>query len=84
MRIPDAQLEQIRANAEAGHPESQFLLSQICQQDGDVSGMIRWLREASANGVPDAFTALEHCCEQGEKWVVTKWFREEATQYANF
>ena len=65
VRFPDAQLKQIRANAEAGHPESQFLLSQICQQNGDADGMIRWLREASANGVPDAFTALGHCCEQG-------------------
>ena len=65
MKIPDAQLEQIRANAEAGHPESQFLLSQICQQNGDISGMIRWLRKASANGVADAFTALGHCREQG-------------------
>jgi prolyl 4-hydroxylase len=63
--IPDAQLEQIRANAEAGHPESQFLLSQICQQNGDTSGMIRWLRKASASGVPDAITALGHCYEQG-------------------
>lgn len=65
MKIPDAQLDKIRAKAESGHPASQFLLSQICQQHGDVSGMLKWLREASASGVPDAITALGHCYEQG-------------------
>ena len=65
MKIPDAQLEQIRARAESGHPESQFLLSQICLQTGDISGMVGWLREACASGVPDAFTALGQCHEQG-------------------
>ena len=65
MKIPAAQLEQIRAKAESGNPESQFLLSQICLQNGDVDGMVNWLREASARGVPDAHTALGHCHERG-------------------
>lgn len=65
MKIPTPQLAQIRAKAEGGNPESQFLLSQICQQDGDIAGMANWLREACANGVADAHTALGHCHEKG-------------------
>lgn len=65
MKIPDAQIEQIRAKAESGDPASQFLLSQICLQNGDTSGMVLWLREAASSGVPDAFTALGHCHEHG-------------------
>lgn len=65
MKIPDAQLDEIRAKAENGHPASQFLLSQICLQDGDFGAMLRWLREAAAGGVPDAITALGHCHEHG-------------------
>ncbi|MGI9263424.1 MAG: hypothetical protein ACR2QU_00760, partial [Gammaproteobacteria bacterium] len=65
MEIPTAQLNQIRAKADSGNPESQFLLSQICLQQGDVEGMVHWLQEASASGVPDAVTALGHCHERG-------------------
>lgn len=65
MKIRAAQLERIRAKAESGHPESQFLLSQICLQNGDVGGMVNWLRESGNRGVPDAQTALGHCHERG-------------------
>jgi prolyl 4-hydroxylase len=65
MEIPAAQLDQIRAKADNGNPESQFLLSQICLQQGDMAEMVHWLRAASASGVPDAVTALGHCHERG-------------------
>jgi len=65
MKIPEPQLAQIRARAEGGHAESQFLLSQICLQNGDIDGMVTWLREACDKGVPDAQAALGHCHEKG-------------------
>ena len=60
------QIQQLRARAEQGQPESQFLLSQICHQDRDLEGMVHWLLQASAKKLPDALDALGHCYEKGE------------------
>ena len=60
------QLEQLVANAEAGKSDAQFLLSQICLQNGDLDSMLRWLRQASAAGHPDAIGALGQCFEKGQ------------------
>ncbi len=59
------QIQQLRAKAEGGQLESQFLLSQICLQNRDVEGMVHWLLQASAKGLPDALDALGHCYEKG-------------------
>jgi TPR repeat protein len=63
--ISAMQIQQLRARAEQGQPESQFLLSQICRQDKDLDGMLHWLRLASAKQLPDALDALGHCYERG-------------------
>lgn len=60
------QIQQIRAHAEAGKPEAQFLLSQICLQNKDIEGMVHWLQQASAKGLPDALGALGQCLEKGQ------------------
>ena len=60
------QMQQIVADAEAGKPDAQFLLSQICLQDGDLDNMLRWLHQASANKHPDAIGALGQCFERGQ------------------
>ncbi|MDJ0711738.1 MAG: 2OG-Fe(II) oxygenase [Woeseiaceae bacterium] len=57
--------DKIRRQADAGHAESQFLLSQLSLQNGDLDAMAHWLREASANGIADAQAALGHCHERG-------------------
>ena len=57
--------QQIARDAEAGRPDAQFLLSQICMQSGDTQGMMRWLRRAIESGVPDALGALGRCYEKG-------------------
>jgi len=58
-------IDNIRRQAESGHAESQFLLSQLCLQNRDLEGMAYWLREASERGVADAQAALGHCHERG-------------------
>ena len=58
-------IDNIRRQAESGHAESQFLLSQLCLQHQDLEGMAHWLREASERGVADAQAALGHCHERG-------------------
>ena len=63
--MPTPQIQQIRADAEAGKPEAQFLLSQICRQNKDLDGMVQWLLQANAKGLPDAMDALGHCYELG-------------------
>lgn len=63
--MPLPPIDQIRRNAESGQTESQFLLSQICLQNKDFEGMMRWLQEASAGGLADAHAALGHCHEKG-------------------
>ena len=50
--------QQIARDAEAGRPDAQFLLSQICMQNGDAEGMMSWLQRAIESGVPDALGAL--------------------------
>lgn len=60
------QHKQILADAEAGRPDAQFLLSQVCLQNGDIEGMLHWLHRACANGVPDAIAALGRCYEKGQ------------------
>lgn len=63
--MPSPQLQQLRTKAEQGQPESQFLLSQICRQNKDISGMIHWLQRACSKELPDALDALGHCFEKG-------------------
>ncbi len=58
-------IDNIRRQAESGHAESQFLLSQLCLQNQDLDGMAHWLRKASEQGVADAQAALGHCHERG-------------------
>jgi len=92
--MPSPQLQQLRTKAEQGQPESQFLLSQICRQNKDISGMIHWLQRACstlwfrncfADGrVDDRSLHAGEPVKQGEKWVVTKWFREKPTRYLEF
>ncbi len=60
------QIQQLRDSAEAGKPEAQFLLSQICLQNKDFEGMVHWLLQASAKGLADALDALGHCYEKGQ------------------
>jgi len=60
------QLEQVLANARAGKADAQFLMSQICQQENDLEGMMFWLQEACNAGFPDALGALGHCYEKGQ------------------
>jgi prolyl 4-hydroxylase len=57
--------QRVREKADAGHPEAQFLLSQICRKNRDLEGMIHWLLLASAKKLPDALDALGHCYEKG-------------------
>jgi hypothetical protein len=64
MSLPP-QYQQIAKDAEAGRPDAQFLLSQICMQSGDAQGMLQWLHRAIESGVPDAFGALGRCYERG-------------------
>jgi hypothetical protein len=59
------QIQKIVADAEAGRPDAQFLLSQICMQNQDLAGMHRWLRRASDSRLPDASAVLGHCYEKG-------------------
>lgn len=63
--LPEQQIQQIRARAEQGHGPSQFLLSQLYQQDGDLENMMGWLQKAVSNNVPDALDALGFCYEKG-------------------
>ena len=63
--MPLPPIDKIRENAENGQAESQFLLSQICLQNRDLDGMLRWLKAASASGLADAHAALGHCHEKG-------------------
>lgn len=58
-------IEQITSHAEAGQPEAQFLLSQICLQNGDLKGMAHWLTEACSSGHAEALGALGNCFEKG-------------------
>jgi hypothetical protein len=64
--MSQSQYDQIRANAEQGRPAAQFLLSQICAQNQDFSGMIHWLKRARASGFAEANAALGHCYEKGQ------------------
>src|SRR5210317_1709641 len=57
--------QQIARDAEVGSPDAQFLLSQICMQNGDTEGMMLWLQRAIDSGVPDALGALGRCYENG-------------------
>ena len=57
--------QQVRDKADAGHPDAQFLLSQICRKNRDLKGMIHWLLRASVKMLPDALDALGHCYEKG-------------------
>ena len=59
------QLDQIIAHAKAGQPEAQFLLSQICAQNGDNDGMLHWLNTACSSGHVEAIGALGRCFESG-------------------
>ena len=59
------QIQQLHARAEKGQPDAQFLLSQICLQNNDLTGMLHWLQRASASELPDALSALGHCLEKG-------------------
>jgi TPR repeat protein len=63
--MPPLDLQQLRARAEQGQPESQFLLSQICRQKRDLDGMHHWLQQASNMGHLDALDVLGHCFEKG-------------------
>ena len=63
--MPPLDLQKLRAQAEHGQPESQFLLSQICQQKRDLDGMLHWLRQACNMDHPDALDVLGHCFEKG-------------------
>jgi TPR repeat protein len=64
MTLP-TKYQQIARDAEAGRPDAQFLLSQICMQNGDTRSMMLWLRRAIDSGVPDALGALGRCYENG-------------------
>jgi prolyl 4-hydroxylase len=59
------QIQQVIADAEAGRPDAQFLMSQICMQNQDWAGMHRWLQKASASGISDANAELGQCYEKG-------------------
>jgi len=64
--MANPQFDRLLANAHAGKPEAQFLLSQICLQRQDIDGMVFWLEKASDRGFPDALGALGHCYEKGQ------------------
>ena len=64
--MSDIQIQQILDKANAGQPEAQFLLSQICLQNRDLSGMLHWLQQASSKGFAAAQDALGHCYEKGQ------------------
>lgn len=50
-----------------------------------VAGSTLWFRNCFDNGeVDDRSLHAGDPVEQGEKWVVTKWFREQPTQYLEF
>ena len=63
--ISDQQLEQVRAAAQQGRPDAQFLLSQVCHQAGDYAGMVAWLQKSAPQGHADAQDVLGHCYEKG-------------------
>ena len=46
MTLP-TKYQQIARDAEAGRPDAQFLLSQICMQNGDTRGMMLWKSSVS-------------------------------------
>jgi len=64
--IPVMPMQQLRTRAEEGHPDAQFLLSQVCLQSGDFDGMMHWLQQAVASDIPDALSALGRCHEKGQ------------------
>ena len=64
--MSNTEYEQLVANARAGKPDAQFLLSQLRGQAGDLDGMFSWLQKAGASGVPDALGALGFCYEKGQ------------------
>ena len=68
--MSNPQFDQLLASAQAGKPEAQFLLSQICLQRQDIDGMVFWLEKASDTGLPDALGALGRCYEKGQGFAV--------------
>jgi len=56
---------QLQRDASAGNPKAQFLLSQFCYKQGDLTAMIHWLEEAASSGLMEAIEALGYCCEIG-------------------
>jgi len=64
MSLPN--IEHIVANAKAGKPDAQFLLSQISLQNRDITAMLHWLRKASESGHAEAIGALGQCFEKGQ------------------
>jgi len=58
-------LSKLEANAVAGNSAAQFLLSQVCRENGELPEMLKWLKNASEQGLADARDALGHCYEAG-------------------
>lgn len=63
--MADNSARALRAQAEAGDAQSQFLLSKQCFSEGDVQGMVDWLERAAGNGLTAAMDALGYCFEKG-------------------
>jgi hypothetical protein len=58
-------LEDYQHQAEQGDARSQFMLSQYCFQQRDLQNMMRWLRLAAEQAMPEALDALGYCLEKG-------------------
>ena len=58
-------LQDYRRLAEQGDARSQFMLSQYCYQQRDLPQMLRWLRLAADQCMPEAMDALGYCLEKG-------------------
>jgi hypothetical protein len=78
MKSP-SQLRQLRIDAERGQPEAQFLLSQHCFENRDVTQMIHWLTLSSSAGLPVAQEALGFCYEKGRG--IPKDYKAAITHY---
>jgi len=58
-------LQDYQRLAEQGDVHSQFMLSQYCYQQRDLPQMLRWLRLAADQCMPEAMDALGYCLEKG-------------------
>ncbi len=63
--MPVPPIDQLRASAESGDPQAQFLLSQLCAQRGDLPEMLHWLEKAAEQRIADAMCALGQAYECG-------------------